>query len=82
MANFRPNILPNLADSCLFRRNETHSEWLFETPSPYPSNLKCKQTVQCPNHRFIHYRFNRLKIGTPDEGLADYKGTWLPPEQQ
>ena len=63
---FQPNINgddTNLADSCSFTKNEQNNEWLFETPSPYPNNYKCRRVVSCPNNKFIHYRFNRLHIG-------------------
>ena len=83
-AEFQSNILPNLADSCLFQKNMLNDEWLFETPSPYPNNFSCRRAVSCPNKDFIHYRFNRLHIGSPDEQLVEdlpgklYKGSWLP----
>ena len=66
---FNP-VVPNLADSCIFEHDEISSEWLFETPSPYPNNFKCSRTVRCPLNKFIHYRFNRLRIDTTD-GLLE-----------
>ena len=83
---FQPSINSddtNLADSCSFSKNEQNNEWLFETPSPYPNNFKCRRVVSCPNNKFIHYRFNRLHIGSPDEKIIEdeklYKGTWFSP---
>ena len=70
-AEFQSNILPNLADSCLFQKNMLNDEWLFETPSPYSNNFSCRRDVSCPNNQFIHYRFNRLHIGSPDEQLVE-----------
>ena len=63
---FKP-VIPNLADSCVFEYNKISSEWLFETPHPYPNNFECSRTVQCPQSKYIHYRFNQLTIDSKDE---------------
>jgi len=63
---FKP-VIPNLADSCVFEYNKISSQWLFETPHPYPNNFECSRTVQCPQSKYIHYRFNQLKIDSKEE---------------
>ena len=62
---FNP-VVPNLADSCVFQYDEISSEWLFETPHPYPNNFQCSRTIRCPHNKYIHYRFHQLKIDSKD----------------
>ena len=62
---FNP-VVPNSADNCILEFDEISIEWKFKTPSPYPNNFKCSRMVSCPESKFIHYRFNRLRIDTTD----------------
>ena len=68
LQTFKP-VIRNLADSCVFQYNKISYEWLFETPHPYPNNFECSRIVECPQSKYIHFRFNQLKIDTKD-GLS------------
>ena len=55
--SFQPNLLPNLADSGIFRKNKLSSEWLFENFKFNRLFMKYEHNDACCD--FIEIIYNR-----------------------